>query len=420
MIKVLWITPNILPAPFEYDQRRFKTSGGWLGSLADIIKLNFTVDLHVISISNFAKYSPTKIGNISYYSIPSNKGVFKYSKSLAKKLKRLVKEIKPDIIDYQGIEFSYARDILEISSGIPTCVTLQGLVSEISKYYLSSIHFLDLFKSTTLRDIILVDTLYHRKMDYFRRGKSEIIAIKNTENFIGRTKWDYNIINSHKRNFNYLSFNRRVRKSFFKYKWKIENLSKNKLFISQAHAPFKGFHILLDAVTILKKYIPDILVLVAGRDLTKCKFNIPLYGGYQKYILNKIDKNNLRNNIRFLGPLDEVSFAKELSESSLFLLPSLIENSPNSLIEAQICGVPSIVSYAGGTPYMLPSDYEYFFNSQDSCMLASMILQLLKDPARAKFVSEYLVSYQNNIQSGLDNCDSLINYYKSIINQSNY
>ena len=133
-----------------------------------------------------------------------------------------------------------------------------------------------------------------------------------------------------------------------------------------------------------------------------------------------IDKNNLRNNIRFLGPLDEVSFAKELSESSLFLLPSLIENSPNSLIEAQICGVPSIVSYAGGTPYMLPSDYEYFFNSQDSCMLASMILQLLKDPARAKFVSEYLVSYQNNIQSGLDNCDSLINYYKSIINQSNY
>jgi L-malate glycosyltransferase len=417
VIKVLWITPNILPAPFDYDQRRFRASGGWLGSLAETIKLNITVDLHVISISNLAKYSPTKIGNISYYSIPSNKGVFKYSQVLTNQLKRLVKEIKPDIIDYQGIEFSYARDILEISSGIPTCVTLQGLVSEISKYYLSSISLLDLFKSTTLRDIILIDTLYHRKMNYSRRGKSEKIAIKNTENFIGRTKWDYNIINSHKRKFNYLSFGRRVRASFFKYSWNIENLSKNKLFISQAHAPFKGFHILLDAIIILKKYIPKILVSIAGRDLTKCKFNIPLHGGYQKYILNKIYKNNLRNNIHFLGPLDEDCFAKELSGSSLFILPSLIENSPNSLIEAQICGVPSIVSYVGGSPYMLPLNYDCFFNSQDSHMLASMIFQLLNDPEKAKFISEDLFNFQNNIQSNLDNCDSLINYYDSIINK---
>ena len=418
-MKVLWITPNILPAPFNFDQKKFRTSGGWLGSLAEIIKLNPTIDLHIISISKLAKYPTTNIGNITYHAIQSNQGVFKYSSVLTDQLKNLVQKIKPDIIDYQGIEFSYSRDILEISSGIPTCVTLQGLVSEISKYYLSSISTLDLIKSTTLRDIILFDTLYHRKKRYCNRGKSEKIAINNTKNFIGRTQWDYNIISSYKRKFNYLSFSRKVRESFFKYRWKIENLSCNKLFVSQAHAPFKGFHILLDAIIILKKYIPNILVTVAGRDLYKCKFNIPLYGGYQKFIINKINKNNIRSNIHFIGPLDENSFAKELSSSSLFLLPSLIENSPNSLAEAEICGVPSIVSYAGGIPYMLPENYEYFFNSQDSNMLASMILKLLNDPERAKSISEELFEFQNEIQSNLYNSDSLINYYETIINQSN-
>ena len=142
-MNVLWITPNILPAPFRYDQKKFRTSGGWLGSLAEIIKRNPEIDLHVISISKLAEYPTTNIGNITYHAIPSNKGVFKYSSVLTNQLKLLVQQIHPDIIDFQGLEFSYVQDIIEISSGLPTCATLQGLVSEISKYYLSSMSILD-------------------------------------------------------------------------------------------------------------------------------------------------------------------------------------------------------------------------------------------------------------------------------------
>ena len=55
---------------------------------------------------------------------------------------------------------------------------------------------------------------------------------------------------------------------------------------------------------IIKKYFPSITVCVAGESLSKYKYNIPIFGGYQKLIFNLIHKYELKDNIEFLGPLD--------------------------------------------------------------------------------------------------------------------
>jgi len=40
---------------------------------------------------------------------------------------------------------------------------------------------------------------------------------------------------------------------------------------------------------------------------------------------------------------------ESLKTANVFVLPSILENSPNSLAEAQILGVPCVTTFAGGT-----------------------------------------------------------------------
>jgi Glycosyltransferase len=46
----------------------------------------------------------------------------------------------------------------------------------------------------------------------------------------------------------------------------------------------------------------------------------------------------------------------EYLKANVFLSASTIENSPNSLGEAQLLGVPCLASYVGGVPDMIPNE----------------------------------------------------------------
>jgi glycosyltransferase involved in cell wall biosynthesis len=59
---------------------------------------------------------------------------------------------------------------------------------------------------------------------------------------------------------------------------------------------------------------------------------------------------NLNEFVEFLGARDDVPAL--LKQSDIFVLPSLQDNMPLSLIEAQIAGKASVISDAGGLPEM--------------------------------------------------------------------
>ena len=48
------------------------------------------------------------------------------------------------------------------------------------------------------------------------------------------------------------------------------------------------------------------------------------------------------------GPLDAAAMRQAYLDADLFLLPSYSENSPNSLGEAMLLGLPCVASAAGG------------------------------------------------------------------------
>ena len=94
------------------------------------------------------------------------------------------------------------------------------------------------------------------------------------------------------------------------------------------------------------------MVSVAGNSILgtggiKSRLKIPAYG---RYLRRLICKNRLQGRVEVLGPLQAEEMKKVLLESHVFVCPSAVENSPNSVAEAQLLGLPVAASRAGGIP----------------------------------------------------------------------
>lgn len=63
---------------------------------------------------------------------------------------------------------------------------------------------------------------------------------------------------------NYYKANETLRNSFYSSVWNYESCVKHTIFVSQAGTILKSFHMVLDAITIVKKFYPNVQVKVAG------------------------------------------------------------------------------------------------------------------------------------------------------------
>ncbi len=93
----------------------------------------------------------------------------------------------------------------------------------------------------------------------------------------------------------------------------------------------------------------------------------------------------IENRVQFLGKLDRPALAEALSNADLALLPSHIETFGLSIVEAQACGLP-VVSYATASipEVVVANETALLVPPFDRSALAAAVLQLLKDPERAR------------------------------------
>ena len=88
--------------------------------------------------------------------------------------------------------------------------------------------------------------------------------------------------------------------------------------------------------------------------------------------------------MQFTGSLREDQMIAEYLNAHLFICPSSIENSPNSLGEAQLLGVPVIASYVGGVPDMVThGETGLLYRFEEVEMLAEGIRNLFMNMALA-------------------------------------
>ena len=110
--------------------------------------------------------------------------------------------------------------------------------------------------------------------------------------------------------------------------------------------------------------------------------------GYANYLDRLIRANNLSGHIKPLGPLSAAQMADEYMRAHVFAMPSLIENSPNSLAEAMMIGTPSVVSFVGGVPSLMKDEVEALaFPQGDEAVLAEQIRRIFCDDKLASDLS---------------------------------
>ena len=175
---------------------------------------------------------------------------------------------------------------------------------------------------------------------------------------------------------------------------------------------------MLEALPQILTKFPNCHVYTTGKNplqligLEKIKCN-----SYNKYLGFLIKKYNLQNNVTFLGNLNENQMCERYLKSHIFVSASSIENSPNSMGEAMILGVPTITSDVGGVKNLITHNQDGFIYQSDApYMLSFYINQIFESSSLARKFS------QNGRIHGLanhdrkHNLDQMLSIYREVSN----
>lgn len=343
-MRILWVTSMNIDVNIVNYKKNIFTSGGWLGSmLSYLIGLDEVEKIDVICVqgSNNNTYSTEGIMTCHY--LKGNVVSWGVKKDVVERMQKIIDEVKPDIIDIQGIEFTTGLNLLECNLGdSAVAATLQGLPYDIAQVYNHGVPFSTLIFGRTLYDNLKLHGLIEYQKGMKIRGENSIKILKKAEYVIGRTNWDK--ANSLKFNNKLKHYNcaRILRDEFYDNQWNIEDAIPYRIFAMQTRNPFKGLHVAVEAVGYLKEKYPNVKLVVPGAPPDP-------RGGYAKYLRKLAKKYGVENNIEYTGSLVSAQMIEQLLKANVYLQSSLIENSPSSLGEAQTLGVPCVASLAGGT-----------------------------------------------------------------------
>lgn len=362
-MRVLWITNSILPVVSDLTGVAKSHGGGW----RDILSRRFMddSDIELISVfgTNLHKRIRGEAKNNRWYGFYMPKMT---ETTVNKKRKVFFEEIidkeKPDIIHIWGTEFVHDLEMLTAAeaSGIRTVVSIQGLISEYAKHYTDYLSQEDIDRCT-FHDLLRRDNITGQQKRFYLRGIHEIETIKKAKHVIGRTEWDRSIVESINPLAEYHYCEEILRNEFYDgLRWNYDLCRPHSIFLPESYYPIKGMHIALQILNKLKGKYPDVHLYTTGRD-ARCrtigdKIRQNTYGSC---IERMIYRYGLEQNITYMGTLNAAQMKDQYLKANVCLQSSVMENSPNSLAEAMITGVPVVASDVGGTRSVLGQYAQY-------------------------------------------------------------
>lgn len=413
--RVLWITSVSLPEGSELRGRAPTPFGGWLVGAAR--SLAERVDLSVASLGDRSADTDSVRGErIAHYEFRPESGAGESGTSLA----RIIDSVDPHIVHIFGTEFRHARQAAELcaNQGRPFAVSIQGLVSVIADHYTSGLPT-RIRERFTLRDLLRADNVRLARRAMQKRGIDEIAALRLAPHVIGRTTWDEACTSQINPDAKYHKCNETLRPSFYEGAWSPQECDRYSIFVSQGSYPIKGLHFMLDAMPIILKRFPNAHLFVAGPDVTGGRTLIGhlKMTSYGKYIRDLIRKHNLHDHVTFTGMLDERAIRTRYLQSHVFALTSTIENSPNSLGEAMLLGVPCVAAAVGGVMDMArPEADALIYQGNAPYMLAHQICRVFSSDHLALRLSRSAHSRAQVTHDMDRNTARLVSIYRSILN----
>ena len=328
-----------------------------------------------------------------------------------------MEDFEPDIVHIFGTEYPHTLACVK-AFGRPerTLVGIQGLCGAIAEVYMADLPY-SVQKKKTFRDILKKDGLLEQQQKFVQRGEHEKEALSLVGHVTGRTDFDREETKKLAPQAKYHFMNETLRDEFYHECWNIDRIQRYSLFLSQGNYPIKGLHYVLDILPEIVEKYPETMVYVAGDVITanksiKDKIKI---SGYGKYLLDLIHKKKLDDYVKFVGSLNSDKMCARYLKTHVFLCPSAIENSPNSVGEAMLLGVPVVSADVGGVHNLLTHNRDgILYEKNQPQQLKDAILRIFGDDKLALSMSSNAREHARITHDAEKNYRRLLEIYHEI------
>lgn len=419
-VKVLWVSLVEFPPLCEKLGNQVPVHCGWLYSSAKALLKNMPdCKLGVIVYFYGKQFAEYDIDDIIYYMVPT-KSMYRTDSHQVELCKEVLKRFTPDLIHIHGTEYSLAKAVCMANEGNARIVAnIQGLAGPYTRYADGGLSLWDKLTNITPQDIYRGTLLLYAKQSFRHRTECENYVIKRITDIVGRTQWDHDhavTVNPHIR---YHFLNETLRDSFYAPPiWQYENCMKHSIFVSNSGTALKGAHQVLKALPIILRQYPDTVVNFCGCKAMSNEWKTLLkFQGYHLYLRRLVKRLKVEKHVNFLGSLTEQKMKQAFLDANVYVMPSAIENSSNSLCEAQILGVPVVASYCGGIPTLVDDGKTgYLYRYEEVEMMAQSIIRLFEkqDVTELSKAEMHIARMRHD---RLVNASRLVEIYKNVLDK---
>lgn len=281
------------------------------------------------------------------------------------RLQVIVEKFKPDVIHVWGTETDMGLIANRVE--VPVIVHLQGLLNPIFNALLPpGVNQSDYIFKDGFSPIKILNNL--NALNYWKYKISrEVRILRSCKNYFGRTHWDKAISRLYSPNGEYYYCSEILRDIFYHGEW-ARDTSKIRILSTISSPLYKGADLVLKTAHLLKEY-------------AKIDFEWNLVGVSNVKLQEKITHIKASEvNVYCRGVKTPEELYQLARKSSVYFHPSYIDNSPNSVCEAQIIGLPVIAVNVGGVSTLIEDKKTGILTPPNEPHMAAMnILNLLDD-----------------------------------------
>lgn len=385
-MKVLWFEIST-PSRYRNDGQ---VTAGWQDALENIVAPCQEIELY-IAFESKVPAQVKMIDGITYVPMVTHYSYWEEKLSLhtwsinerkvIEQGRKVIEQYQPDVIHVFGCEWPYG--LLAQYTDIPLVIHIQGsIIPYNNALYPPRYNGFTMVKAAGLN----LRKDWHRLCGYDRdrsRLDMEERIWKCVHHYMGRTSWDRALVNMLTKNATYHHVEEALRPQFLHSDklWKVPADNRKLRLLSTGCSSFwKGIDVMLKTAHVLKEAGVDFEWNVAGK----------LPDELREIVESKEKLKYTDNHIRFLGFCSPERLIDVMCQSTLYVHTAYIENSPNSICEAQIIGMPIVSTMVGGIATLVRNGVDGdLLPANDPWQIANAIVELGKDKERMKSYSEH-------------------------------
>ncbi|MBN2522179.1 MAG: glycosyltransferase family 4 protein [Bacteroidales bacterium] len=388
-IKILLLASSRLGS-LDRLSEDLKSGLPWIDAMIAELGKSDTISLAFALQSGHSSLEKRIVKGITLYAMPDfrSKNVIRRTlehitgRNVSAKVNRealkAIEDFNPDIIQVFGSENPFG--LIANLQHRPVILYIQGFLSIVIEKWYSGISRWNQFRFANFKGLLLRYSIFSEYYTDSKRAEREREILKNCKYFFGRTDFDKRIVSLLSPGSKYFHCEEFIREDFFKARWDRSLGMVVRCVSILKGTSYKGVDLLVETMLLLQKY-------------SSCCFEFNISGIAEdeeliRIIRLKYGRGSLQG-INFLGRKVTKDLIALMCDSDFYLHPSYVENSPNSVCEAMILGMPIISTNVGGVSSLITDKKEGILVQEgDPYSLAGAILELVKDYEFARVLGQ--------------------------------